>query len=342
MKILIATGIYPPDIGGPAYYAKSLAETFRSFGHRVEVRSYHVEKKLPVGIRHILYFLRIIFPMIRSEYVIALDTFSAGVPAVLAARLMGKPVVVRVGGDFLWEAYVNRTGEEILLSEFYKKSRKLSFKERRIYQWTAWLLRSASGVVFSTAWQKEIWNKAYHIPEAKIFVIENFYHKMAGSRNATATSQEKKFVWAGRDIPLKNISRLKEAFAFAQKQDAFLRLEIIMNMPHKKLMEKIQESYAVIIPSFSEVSPNMILEAIMLNKPFLCTGDTGVYDRLKDVGLFVDPLNVHDIAEKVQIISDEDTYKKYVGLLAQFQHKHSYEDIATEFLEVYNHIHAHS
>jgi len=30
MKILIATGIYPPDIGGPAKYAKSLAEELES------------------------------------------------------------------------------------------------------------------------------------------------------------------------------------------------------------------------------------------------------------------------------------------------------------------------
>jgi len=40
MKILIATGIFPPDIGGPALYSQKLAEEFSSRGLVVSVITY--------------------------------------------------------------------------------------------------------------------------------------------------------------------------------------------------------------------------------------------------------------------------------------------------------------
>ena len=74
MKILIATGIYPPDIGGPAKYAKSLRDEFAKLGHKVKIVKYRIEKKLPIGIRHCLYFLRVVLNLPKTDLIIALDT----------------------------------------------------------------------------------------------------------------------------------------------------------------------------------------------------------------------------------------------------------------------------
>ncbi len=52
--------------------------------------------------------------------VVALDTYSVAFPAVLAAMLFRKKLVLRVGGDFLWEQYLERV-----------KKPKLSAKERQ-------------------------------------------------------------------------------------------------------------------------------------------------------------------------------------------------------------------
>ncbi len=51
MKILICTGIYPPDIGGPAQYADNLKDEFLKQGNAVKILTYKLEKKLPIGIR---------------------------------------------------------------------------------------------------------------------------------------------------------------------------------------------------------------------------------------------------------------------------------------------------
>ena len=37
MKVLVVSGIWPPDVGGPASHAPDVAEFLRSRGHEVEV-----------------------------------------------------------------------------------------------------------------------------------------------------------------------------------------------------------------------------------------------------------------------------------------------------------------
>jgi glycosyltransferase involved in cell wall biosynthesis len=104
-KILIATPIYPPQIGGPALYAKNFEREFRASGHEVFVADFGQFLKYPSGIRHLFYFFRVFKDMSRSDIILALDSFSAGLPAALASFLLKKPLILRLEGDFLWEHY---------------------------------------------------------------------------------------------------------------------------------------------------------------------------------------------------------------------------------------------
>ncbi|MCC6290733.1 glycosyltransferase [Candidatus Nomurabacteria bacterium] len=179
MRIVIATGIYPPQIGGPAQYAKNLAEEFIKKGHRVKILTYRLEKHLPSGVRHFYFFAKLIFALWRVDFILALDTFSVGLPAVLAARLVGKKIMIRTGGDFLWEGYVERTGHLVLLREFYENVRggsvRLNFKEKAIFGLTKWVIHKAQMIVFSTEWQRDIWSKPYQLSRQKTKIIENYY-----------------------------------------------------------------------------------------------------------------------------------------------------------------------
>src|SRR5436309_2301876 len=109
MKILIATGIYLPKIGGPAQYAKNLERVFTDLGHSVTVLTFGLEDNLPTGVRHLFFFFKILPKVFSADIICALDTFSVGLPAVLASQISGKKCVIRTGGDFLWEQYVERT-----------------------------------------------------------------------------------------------------------------------------------------------------------------------------------------------------------------------------------------
>ena len=107
MRVLITTGIYPPQIGGPAQYAKRLAEAFVGHGQEVSVATYGRLLYLPTGVRHFFFFFLILPKVWRAAVVLALDTFSVGVPR--CQENFGK------SGDpyrwrFLWEGYVELTG----------------------------------------------------------------------------------------------------------------------------------------------------------------------------------------------------------------------------------------
>ncbi len=328
MKIFIATGIFPPDIGGPAQYAKNLQDEFRTLGHSVSVKSFELEKKLPTGFRHALYLARVALPIARADVVFALDTFSAALPALLAAKLFRKKLIVRTGGDFLWESYVERTGDLVLFKNFYTTSiGKLSLKEKLVFSLTGWVLKNASVVIFSTSWQKDIFSKAYRLDPSKMCVVENYY----GQKEASFLPAEKNFIAGTRPLKWKNDARLAEAFS-----QVLIPGESVVydnaTRPFEAFMEKLARAYAIILVSLGDISPNLILDAIRHNKPFIVTRETGLYERIKECALFVDPENVENIAEKIRWLSDPKNYEEQKKKVEAFTFTHTWADIAREFL----------
>lgn len=330
MKILIATGIYPPQIGGPAYYAQELKRSLEKQGNTVRVATYGIERKLPIGIRHIVYLVRALFSLSGVECIIALDTLSTGVPAVFAARLIGKKIIVRTGGDFLWESYVERTGEKIPLPEFYAAYRNFSSKEKIIFKLTKYLLQNASAIVFSTEWQRDIFEEGYNFDKKRSYIVENFY----GKRGERTAPTKKNFLWAGRRITLKNVETLEKAFELARKQDPSITLELLTNISHDVLMKKVKTCYAMVVPSVSDISPNFILEGIMFGKPFILTRHTGFQKRLVGCGIFVDPMNAKELSEKIVYLADRNHYNEYVEHITRLSYTHSYDEITQELLEI--------
>lgn len=334
MKIIIATGIYPPDIGGPAQYAKHLKEIYEKDGHTVRVLTYRLERKLPVGIRHVLFFLRCLVAFPGADFTIILDTFSAGVPAIAAAKILGTKTLMRVGGDFLWEWYVERTGDLVLLKNFYEtRLPRLNWKERTVFSLSRWAVTNASVLIYSTRWQQNLWQPIYRRNPETIVVIENYY----GPKEPSFEPMRKNFVASTRPLKWKNAARVRKAFAMLQKKEVFAVYDVATK-PFDQFMDIIAHSYAIILVSLGDVSPNMILDAIRYNKPFILTKECGLYDRLKDVGIFVDPENISDIANAIEALLDPMVYQRYKEKIEAFTFTHTWEDIARDFLEAYKKI----
>lgn len=326
MKILLATGIYPPAIGGPAKYAENIKNEWEKMGHRVKVKTYGIEHQLPTGIRHLYFFLKIIPAVIWCNRLYALDTMSVGFPATLAAVLFIKKITIRTGGDFLWEGYVERTDDMVLLKDFYGQSKeKWSRKEKLIFKLTQWTLRHVRRLVFSTAWQKDIFTKAYGLASDNIYVIENFY----GEKMDGAEPVEKNFIGGTRKLKWKNLSVLEKSFAGISEA----RLDM-KNYPHGEFTKKISECYAVILVSLGDISPNMILEAIRYNKPFIITRENGLMDRIRDIAITVDPVNEQDIREKVLWLCRKENYDLQVQKIKNFTFTHTWREIAEEILKL--------
>lgn len=330
MNIILATGIYPPQVGGPAEYAFNFNAELVKRGHKVQVLSYELEKKLPTGIRHLYFFFRVCRHALDADVVYAFDTYGVGVPSLFASMIFRIPLIVRVGGDFLWESYIERTGEKIPLSVFYEQVQSPTLKEQIIFWLTKLLVRWADVVVFTTEWQRDIWKKPYGVKERKIALVENYYPVREMSVAPTAMN----FIWAVRPIKLKNGDILHAAFTRLQKDfpQAVLDEE---RSDHETLMQRIAKCYAVVLPSISEVCPNFIIDALKFGKPFLCTGDSGIYSSLKDVGIFVDPLSEDSVYEGLRTLADPVQYAQYEARVKAYTYTHSWEQITDELLGVY-------
>jgi glycosyltransferase involved in cell wall biosynthesis len=328
MRILIATGIYPPRIGGPSFYAESLKKAFEKKSHMVFIATYTWERFLPTGLRHFIFFLAHIVKAHRADVVVALDTYSVGWPAVWWKLFLGKKVVIRTGGDFLWEAYVERTREKILLSNFYTTPREFSLKEKAILFFTRFVLTKANTIIFSTMYQRNIWVPAYGIPEEKIGHIENYY----GPKLNSEESSEKVFVAYTRELKWKNIDTLRQVFEMAKENypDVVLKTGSIS---HQDFLKELSRCYAVVLVSLGDISPNMVLEALQYGKPVLITKENGLIDRLGDTVLYADPLNPKDIREKIELLLQPAQYAKYKERAENFSFIHTYDDIAEEFLK---------
>lgn len=330
MRIFIATGIYPPAIGGPSQYAKNVKAEWKKKGHKVKVRTFRFEHHLPSGFRHLYYFLKIIPAVLWCDFVFALDTFSVGLPTVLAAKIFGKKVIIRTGGDFLWEQYVERTGQNVLFRNFYTQEKNnLSKKEKVIFNLTKWTLRNASKVVFSTEWQRGIFLQAYNLDIKDTAIIENYY----GPKEGNFSPQNNIFVASSRNLVWKNLDTIKVVFNEIKSASLFLD-----NLQFDEFMNKIKNSYAIILVSLGDISPNLILDAIRYNKPFICTKEIGIFDRIKDVGIFVDPLDEKEIKDAVIKLLDKEEYEKWRQKIQNFNFTHTWEQIAQECLKIWKNL----
>ncbi|MEX0919237.1 MAG: glycosyltransferase family 4 protein [Parcubacteria group bacterium] len=324
MKILITSGLSEKDIGGPFQYGPRLREAFQDMGHEVKLVSYgRVEKLLPIGLRHIYFFFKILPKSFWADYTLTLDTFSVGVPTVLTSSLYGSKCVVRVGGDFLWSAYVNRTGLALTLPDFYDHLPKLSLKERVVKYFTEMLIDRVDFLAFNTLWQKKLWDSHYKIQSYRSGVVRNFIPKMQAGE-PTNSSGEKNFLWAGRLIPEKNVSMLKK-----------FNIDVVTGESREKVLEKIKECHAVVSLAFTDICPNFILEGISYGKPFIMTRETGLKELYPKGGVFLDPTDEEAWIETFENILKPEVYNGYVDELKSLNISHSWEEMAEEYIKIW-------
>lgn len=349
MKIVITTGIYPPQIGGPAQYALELSRALQELGHQVIVKTYTHELKMPILIRHFYFFLKSLLAIARADIVIALDTLSVGWPSVCAGNLVGTPVIIRTGGDFLWESYVERTGDLILLREFYDEDKakflsKLSFKERMIFKLTSYTLAKVDKLIFSTEWQKDIWKRPYKLDPNKISIIENFYPgQVTASRSATSDSDKKiiKIVAATRPLKWKNLDMLRRV---VDRINSNLKAEngssqIILDtdlLPYKDNLERLKTADLAVLISLGDISPNMIIDAISVGCRCVLTRENGIRERVSGFVYEVDPLNELEIEKTIKDVLFNSSKMRTKEPAFGFSFTHTWLDIAKEFINEIN------
>ncbi|MEK7511142.1 MAG: hypothetical protein AAB582_02815 [Patescibacteria group bacterium] len=332
MRILFALG-NTEETGGWANYARNLEREFSSRGMVVETHAYTPGvRAFPSGLRHLLYGLRLIIPATRADVVFAIDTWSTGLPAVLVTLMVRRPLVVRVGGDFLWEQYVERTGEPVKLSEFYNTERTLSIKERIVHLGTRFLTRHAH-IAFNTAWLRDLWSEPYSLRHEQVAVIENVFP----ARQKGIPPVKKNFVAAGRPIRLKNELLMREVFTDLQAVYPDIELDT-RPLPSEEHQRRVASCYAVVLASVSDVAPNSVIDAVVHGKPFIAPKDTGLSDRLENTGLFIDTLDREAFADAIRTLLDPEAYERIAERVRAVTYVREWKTVADEFESLFRRV----
>lgn len=138
MKILLVSGIYPPDIGGPATFIPQLADFLYSQGHDVTILSYqNIDSSQRLAISYAPFkvilirrnqnklvrtFLTIwkIFALSRRANITLLNGLFY--EHSILRSFSKTPYIYKIVGDPVWEKYRNKVTSEITIEEFQQIS----------------------------------------------------------------------------------------------------------------------------------------------------------------------------------------------------------------------------
>lgn len=346
MRLLIATGLFPPDIGGPSTNAKLLATELPKHGITVFVESFGRVLHLPRVIRHIVYFFRLFRASTSVDLVYALDPVSTGAPAYLAAKLLKKPFVVRITGDYAWEQYVNRTksGEHTTsVDKFQRNKYDLRTELRRKMQ--RYIALSANKVIVPCNYLNKIVVR-WGIPEHAVTTIHNGFNSaedygMKETLRGLLRFEGKMIISVGRLIPLKGFIELIEAMPEIIQKFDDVKLVIVGDGPDQHRIEKtikrlnledrvvltgalsrdilfryIKAADVFVLNSIHETFSHLLLETMSVGTPIVTTAVGGTPEIIEhDIeGILVTP---HDQEELIKAITTLFTNKTKASHLVQ-------------------------
>ncbi len=366
MRIALATGIFPPDIGGPALYSRKLAEEFsaagnkvliltygKKFSHTDKYRIFGVSRSWPYGLRQFMYFAGLILNRGDYDVILAFDSLGAGLPAVLAGKLLNKKVAIRMGGDFLWEKFIESGSGSVTMEEFYKKNLQKNYPV--LFRLIRYALRNSSRVIFTTDFQRDIFIPHYGLEDDRVVVISNAFVKEPGIISGQ-DGDRKTILWAGRFIKLKNLPFLIDVFRRLSAGKRNLTLRLIGDGPEKEavrrlaesedlkgrvlisdsmeegvLSEEINRAYFCVLPSLSEVSPNFALKCLGLNKPVVITQETGIKKEFPGL-MYSDPKNKESFYQSMLRLLDDNSYDNYKKFILNLKTEKTWTDLSGEYL----------
>jgi glycosyltransferase involved in cell wall biosynthesis len=313
LHVLIVTGIFPPDIGGPATYVPAMATALVTRGNRVTVvtlsETVEDEGKLHpfrvVRLRRGLFkpyrVLRTIAALIRNGW--GADViFANGLfpEAILANIFLRKPLAQKWVSDWAWERATNQGWVSSSFEDFQR--RRLGFKVEFFKLLRSFCARAADAVIVPSRYLGRA-VADWGVTQEKIVTIYNTVETDSVSPVTIPFSTELKLVTVGRLIAMKRIDHIIRAIRDLQN----LGLVIVGDGPEQErlkalvreqgLVDRIyfagqktkQETLSLmaacdifVLHSTHEGLPHTVLEAMSLGMPVVATAVGGTPELVCD------------------------------------------------------------
>lgn len=359
MHILLLTGIYPPEIGGPATYSYNLAKELTAMGHKVTVLSYgeeyfnrqdgwevyQISREGNVFSRYWRMRSAIRKHGLHVDLVYNFGTVSTGIPLWFASGIRA-PKILRLGGDFAWERYTD-LGGNLPLPRFYTEP-KLHWRLVQLLMKP--LLKQHKHVVFSTTWQQNIYRN--YITLKSQSHLANAVHA-SSAPVAHELHNPIKLLSFGRMVKFKRITNLVAAMAFlpnaeltiagdgpeleqlqAQVEELGLqnRVRFKGKVNKEQKRQLFNEHDLLVIPSLSDISPNAALEAMASGLPVVLSDQNGLSETVQQ-SMYVCSLQTPEAISKAVLTAIEQ-YDELKTKRATVPER-SWHQVATEHVELF-------
>jgi glycosyltransferase involved in cell wall biosynthesis len=315
MRALIVSGIWPPDVGGPASHAPDVAAFLRERGHDVEVVTtasaapaiagypvHWIARSLPKGAIHARTAYEIARRAAHADVVYTTGMFGR---SSLGASIARRPYVVKLTADPAFERARRRGIVGGNVDEFQGGSGGTAPRVLRIARDAE--LKRAAHVFTPSSYLREL-ALSWGVPAERVSVLPN----PAPSLPALAPRDELRrsfglrgptLAFAGRLTAQKSLRVALEAVAsvdgvsllIAGEGDERARLErdvaelgldervrFLGALPRARVVELFAAADASILSSMWENFPHTVVEALAVGTPVLATASGGVGEVVHD------------------------------------------------------------
>jgi glycosyltransferase involved in cell wall biosynthesis len=350
MRVLITSPVFPPDLGGPAVYVPSLARYLMDRGHEVGVVAFCSDPN-PTGypfrvtaisrgslpVRYLKAFWTVLREARRYDVVYVNEHLA--LLHVLAARLAGRPVVIRIMVDGVWEISHRKgwiDGDDIVT--FETKEYGLKVKLSRLLQRMWW--GGCRRIIACSDFLRRIPIERYGVPEDKVRLIYNAYHGPSRedvgetreeARVALSLKPDRRYAlticrlmgWKRVDGIIRALLGLPDDVELLVAGDGDMleawrslaaevgladRVHFLGNVPHERIPLLIRASNLFVLNSEYEGLSHTLLEVIHLGTPIVCTGVCGNPELVEDGanGLLVRPGDEDGLREAMRRLLDDE------------------------------------
>lgn len=326
MRIVISTGIFPPDIGGPASYVPVMSRWLMDRGHSVSVICLsddldHDDAVYPFPVRRIrrglfkplrgLRTLLEIFRQARRADLVYVN--GLGFESALASTLARVPAVHKIVGDSAWERARNRGWFGGTIDEYQDAAKGILLRSLDWIRTTP--LRLARGIIVPSGYLRQLVT-GWAIPAERITVVYNSVNNGA-SREAEVSSPLCEFsgptmITVCRLVPWKGLAALIDTLtAFgdlrlvilgdgpledtlrsrAQERGVGDRTLFMGHVPRNAVQAYLAAADLFVLNSSYEGLPHVVLEAMRAGVPVVATAAGGTSEVVSDgqTGLLVPP-----------------------------------------------------